>query len=490
MGAAGIFAGLAGSARDRIYLLLLAAVTTLLLNPLSVGDVGWQLSFAAVIGISLWTYPLSSVIADRLTRGPLPERFTGPLAEGAALTIAATLATAPLMALHFEAIPLASLPANLLVLPAVAPVMWLGMLAALLGQLPVPESAIALIGHLHGPLLDYIAWVAELLAGPSGAVLELPTPSPARVALIYACMLAGMFALLAAARRRRGLRVGGPLVATLALVAALALLGGGGRDGPPPPERGSLRVAALDVGQGDAILLQGPEAPAVLVDTGPPGAGIAGTLGRHGIDRLAAVFITHDQLDHSGALGEVVGAVPVGRILLSRPAPAISAQATAAGVPVDVIAAGARARFGRLRLDVLSPAADAPPADDPNEDSLVLLARFAGRSTLLTGDAEAETVPLQPGPLDVLKLAHHGSADAGLAALLVRSRPAVALVSVGADNRFGHPTPETLATLADHGVCVLRTDLAGDAWIDLSRGGVRAGVEREREAGLPRECRS
>jgi competence protein ComEC len=478
MGVAGIVAGLVGSARDRIYLPLLAAAATLLLNPLSARDIGWQLSFAAVLGISLWSAPLGTVIRDRLHGRLIPGRLASPLADGAALTIAATLATAPLMALHFEAFPLASLPANLLVLPAVAPVMWLGMLAAMLGQLPIPEAAIALLGRLQGPLLDYIDRVAELLAQPDGAVLELRAPPPARVALVYAGILAGMFALLTAVRRRRGLRVGGPLGATLALLAALALLLGDGRGVPPPPAPGSLRVAALDVGQGDAILLRGGDAPAILVDTGPPGAGIAETLGRHGIDRLAAVFITHDQLDHSGALGEILGAVRVERVLLARPAPAIAAEADAAGVPTRLIAAGARARFGKLRLDVLSPPVDTPPTIDPNGDSLVLAARFAGRRALLTGDAEAEAVPLQAGPLDTLKVAHHGSADAGLAALLDRSRPAVALVSVGADNPHGHPTAETLETLADHGICTLRTDLAGDAWVDLSRSGVSAGTER------------
>ena len=111
--------------------MMLAAALTLALNPRAVGDVGWQLSFAAVIGIALWSGPLR-----RLLGGAERSATRALVAEGVAVTVAATLATAPLMAHHFERFSVAALPANLLALPAVAPVMWLGMLAAAAGQLP------------------------------------------------------------------------------------------------------------------------------------------------------------------------------------------------------------------------------------------------------------------------------------------------------------------------------------------------------------------
>jgi len=95
---------------------------------------------------------------------------------------------------------------------------------------------------------------------------------------------------------------------------------------------------------------------------------------------------------------------------------------------------------------------------DPNVQSLVMLARWGRFEMLLTGDAEAEAVPLDPGPIDVIKVAHHGSADRGLADLLAHSAPALALISVGSGNSYGHPAPETLATLEDHDVDLLRTD--------------------------------
>ena len=92
--------------------------------------------------------------------------------------------------------------------------------------------------------------------------------------------------------------------------------------------------------------------------------------------------------------------------------------------------------------------------------ALVLLAHWHRFSMLLTADAEAEAVPLDPGPVDILKVAHHGSDDAGLGPLLDRTAPSLAVISVGSDNPYGHPTPDTLFTLAEHGVPTLRTDEA------------------------------
>src|SRR3954452_16719901 len=137
MGAAGVVAALAGRPRWRWYALLLAAALTLLLNPRSVGDPSWQLSFAAVTGILVFAAPIRDLILGSRREGPgPPSPARRALAEGAGVMIAATLATAPLFAHDFGAVSLASLPANLLALPAIAPMMWLGMLAAIIGQVP------------------------------------------------------------------------------------------------------------------------------------------------------------------------------------------------------------------------------------------------------------------------------------------------------------------------------------------------------------------
>jgi competence protein ComEC len=241
-------------------------------------------------------------------------------------------------------------------------------------------------------------------------------------------------------------------------------------------------VTALDVGQGDATLLEPPRGDPVLIDGGPPGEAAATALDRLGVDRLAAVFVTHDQLDHTGGLFEVLATHPVATLVRAAPAPRLEAAARAAGARVVTVAEGSGLRFGPLRIDVLWPpregTATLAAAADPNAGSLVLAARYRSWDVLLTGDAEAEATHIDPGPFDVLKVAHHGSDDAGLAALLDRSAPRLALIEVGADNPYGHPTDATLATLAERSVCVLRTDLDGDLTVAIDGGGISAETSR------------
>ncbi len=182
---------------------------------------------------------------------------------------------------------------------------------------------------------------------------------------------------------------------------------------------------------------------------------------------------THDQSDHVGGIEELLGRMPIGRFLYAAAGRHLLEEAQAAAVPVYRLAEGGEVRSGRLRLEVLWPPrellADPLPGTDPNQLALVILARWRDFSILLTADAEAEAVPIDPGPIDVLKVAHHGSDDSGLGALLDRADPKLAVISVGADNPYGHPTPGTLATLAAHGVRTLRTDLDGNVVLEVHR---------------------
>jgi len=469
MGIASLLALGAGRPSSRLYALLLAAAATLALNPRASADVGWQLSFAAVAGILLITAPLARGLAAGLAPGP----WQRAAAEGVAMSVAATVATAPLVAHHFGTLPVASLPANLVALPAVAPSMWLGMLSAAVGQVPVIPAEP--LNRLNALLLAYIAQVAEWFGDPSWATAEVHLDGPVDLALAYAGIAAACFAVPWVGRLRvpapgrmpRALLAAGACLAVL----AVALPSAARVSRSPAPAAGTLRLTVLDVGQGDATLLEPPSAPAVLVDTGPVQAEVGRRLREAGIERLGAVVLTHDQDDHAGGLAGIAAEIEVRRFVFSRASAAARSVMAAAGARTLRLAAGGEIRSGGLRLEALWPPRElavAPgPSGDPNSRSLVLLAEWRRFSILLTGDAEAELAPVDPGPVDVLKVAHHGSADPGLVDLLRRTMPRLAVVSVG-PNPYGHPAPETIASLHAAGVPVLRTDSGGDLVFEAS----------------------
>ncbi|HEX5894379.1 MAG TPA: hypothetical protein VFY33_06095, partial [Solirubrobacterales bacterium] len=191
-----------------------------------------------------------------------------------------------------------------------------------------------------------------------------------------------------------------------------------------------------------------------------------------GVDSLAAVVITHDQSDHAGGLGGVLESVDVARVVFGAEDPEIRAIALGAGAEPLRLAEGGELASGDLQLTALWPPLDIVQSDrDPNQLSLVVVARWRHFSMLLMGDAEAESVPIDPGPVDVLKVSHHGSADEGLDRLLEHATPRVAVISLGEDNSFGHPAPETLRDLRTGQVATLRTDQRGEIAIEADASG-------------------
>jgi competence protein ComEC len=469
-GVAGALASLAwlvARPTDRWYFLLLGAAVLAAVNPYSLLEPGFQLSFAAVAAIFLVVPRLER----RLDGYPVPSRIVGVLA----VSVACGVVTAPILWLHFGAVPIFSVVSNALASPVVAPLLGMGLAAAALHPL-IPSAATAL-AWLNGWLAAYLAWCARFVGG-------LPHAQTTSIRAVAALALVAAFILIAV--RLRPPRVARLL--TLALILALVL--GGWRlarlthDADFPPPQG-FRITFLDVGQGDAVLLQVREG-AVLVDEGPPEAHVSHQLDDLGVDTLAVLVLTHPQRDHVGGAADVLREERVGLVLDPRlPFPssyedAALVEARHEGVPVVTARAGRTYRLGHLRLSVLWPDAHGSFGEDPNDHAMVLLASFGRVDALLTADAESNvTLPLRPPAVEVLKVAHHGSADSGLPALLEQVRPRVAVVSVGAGNDYGHPAPSTLSALRGvSGLDVYRTDEDGRVVIETD--GERLSVRSER----------
>jgi competence protein ComEC len=417
------------------------------------------------------------------------------VADVAAITIAATAGTAPLMAYHFEQVSLVSLPANLLAAAAIAPIMWLGMLAAAAAQV-APALALPFTAP-SAPLLAFVAAVAHVAARAPGAVSPVRLGSPGALAAAYAGLAGAALAARPACRALRAARAVGSLrvppgrrAPRLAAVAALAALGlagaalAAGRAARRAPAPGELRVSFLDVGQGDATLLQ-LDGRSALFDTGPPGGPIVERLAAAGVSRLDVLVLTHAEADHEGAARAVIARYRP-RLVLdggagwpSATQRALPGMAAAAAARVVAAHAGQALALGRLRLRVLwppAPGAGWRPDGSPNLRAVVAMASYGAFDLLLPADAESDvTLPLELPHVEALKVAHHGSEDEGLPLLLRRLAPAVAVVEVGRGNPYGHPTAQAMAALSAV-PRVLRTDR--DGTVRLHVRGAAMTVER------------
>jgi competence protein ComEC len=460
---------------DALTALAAAALALLLANPLDLFSPSFQLSFAAVLGLILLGPPLSH---------RLSARWPGPLAWPLAFSAAAQLAVAPILACEFHQVSLVGFLANLPVVPIAGLLVATGLAASLLGGIGGPLTT-GLHAFNHG-LVHGIVRITCFFSEIPGGFIWIPAFSWTHLTLGYAALAVWTLGLSGHLRFRRERGV----------VYGLLLLSGfmvwqAGRSLNP-----TLRVTFLDVGNGDAILVQAPSGRTMLIDGGPyrpgPPAYDAGervvvpALLALGVSHLDVVVATHLQADHIGGLPAVLRAVPVSCLLLSEAAEEtavadrLRATAQQQGVPIRPARRGQTINLGRgLRAYVLWPLASPlrGTGSDVNNNAVVLKLVYGRVSFLLTGDigAAAERELLQrTGHLasTVLKVAHHGSEGSTTPEFLQAVRPRIAVISVGSEpergvtplhrtNLYGHPSRLVQQRLRQIGAHLYRTDLEG-----------------------------
>ena len=336
---------------------------------------------------------------------------------------------------------------------------------------------------LAGPPLGYLGWLARTAARMPGAEASVAL-TPVGAVAVYALM-AGVFAGARGPWAPRLRRTTRPtrLAAAMAVVLALGV-GAARARGPGPPD--GLVVSFLDVGQGDATLIQHGE-HAVLVDTGRPGGPIVRRLREAGARRLDLLVLTHASADHDGGAAAVLRAVPVGEVLdggevtqRTTGLRAAAAEARARRVARVASDVGQTVRAGPITARVLWPprSRTAGHDADPNLRATVLHVSDGAFDLLLSADAESEVLRrIELPAVEAMKVPHHGSSDPGLPEVLGRLRPQVAVIPVGR-NTYGHPAPSTLAALRAAVPVVRRTDRDGTVRLHVDDGRMRVDASR------------
>jgi competence protein ComEC len=454
---------------DLFVAIAAAALWVCAADPGAPFDRSFQLSFAAVLAIVGGMRLIESGGLGWLVRPPAGargmRRALGLAAATVCVSASAAVGTAPFTAAHFGMVPVLGSLANLAVVPLVG---WLALLAGLVGAVlrPLSEGLAGTMFAAAGRAIAVAEVIVVRIAAVPGAALRVQ-PSTLEAASWGAALLG----LALPGFRPRVLACG----LGVAAAVATAFLDGSGLGEP------RLRLALLDVGQGDAAVIEVADRGAVAVDAGPlpvgggsgPGT-IAAALRARGIRKLDALALSHPQADHYGGIESLLGDIDVaefwssGATAPTRSFASVGRALSRAGVERRAFSAGDRPLLrGRGEVvDVLHPEKSVP-CSSRNDDSLVLTFRYGATRVLFSGDLEAggERVLLAAGRdlgATVLKVPHHGSRTSSTDTLLSAVRPSLALAGVGARNRFGFPAAEVRARYARYGALWRETGRSGE----------------------------
>ena len=427
----------------------------------------------------------------------LPARLIRVLLWAAQLALIGIVAEAVMvlpMAVYFHRATVFALPANMASVPLVVVLASLG-LATFLASLMSPWLA-ALPGAAMALLLHCITGLIQRISHAQAADLRVPGPRLVPALLAVACFAFCCWAV------RRSRAYAWAAVAVLPLAAAIVLW-----PERPAVHTGQLEVTAIDVGQGDSLLVVGPSGQAMLIDAGGPTGGAANAENASGsssydvgeevvspylwsrqIRRLDFIALTHAHSDHMGGMPAAMRNFRPRELWVavdpnSAPYRDLLAEADALGIRVRHLRAGDRIAWNGIDVSVLAPRPDyANPGGPINNDSLVMRMQFGQASALLEGDAEAPSehamvdaslggLGPQVGPDTLLKVGHHGSRTSTTPEFLALAAPQDAVISVGLRNTFGHPRPEIIQRLTDAHARLFRTDEFGLTTFLLSRDG-------------------
>ncbi|MEG6614854.1 DNA internalization-related competence protein ComEC/Rec2 [Peptococcaceae bacterium 1198_IL3148] len=472
-----------GRERDWPTAMALAVVIILFDAPRAMWEAGFQLSFVVTWGILYLTPTVEKMLS----------RWPRMLVVAVSVPVVAEITAIPLVAYHFNMMSLVGVVTNILTAPIITGVMLFSSISVLVGLLFAPLAAI--INVTTGVLLDLLLWLVHGMAGLPHAALYLPSPPWWGVVLFYLLLACLPYFSLSKINIPQYL-LGAGVIVSLVVIVLLARI-----------DNHYLTVHFIDVGQGDAALIQTPGNKNMLIDTGGwtgefvdgSGAGdmvVLPYLKRLGINNLDVLMLSHPHEDHCGGARTIIDNMPVGLVLTTPLANSADRQGEVveeayshlleymhqSGLAVLSAKAGQGLQLdNNLTVTILSPAA---AQQNLNNGSLVVKISYQQASFLFTGDIEGDQQQILVNTnnnlkADVLKVPHHGSGNFA-PEFLAAVNPKIAVISVGEKNRFGHPAPAVLEVLTDMGTKIYRTDVHGaviintdgqSIWVDTGRKG-------------------